>query len=228
MSDLKGSLVEFAANGKKCQGYLSMPVSGKGPGVIVIQEWWGLVGHIKSVADRFAAEGYVALAPDLYHGESTKSPDDAGKLMMALQIDQTEKDLRGAVEFLAEKCGGEKIGVVGFCMGGQLALFAASKNDRIGACVDFYGVHPNVKPDYGALSAPVLGLFAEKDGFVTPEVVRELEAALKEKGVSTDFHVYPGVEHAFFNDEREVYDEAAASDAWRRVKAFFAEHLKNA
>jgi carboxymethylenebutenolidase len=226
MTDLKGTMVDFAANSGKTEGYLSKPESGSGPGVIVIQEWWGLVGHIKSVADRFAGAGYVALAPDLYHGESTKSPDEAGKLMMALDIERTEKDLAGAVDYLAEQSSGDEIGIVGFCMGGQLALFAASKNPRIGACVDFYGVHPNVKPDYSQMKAPVLGLFAEKDGFVSPDVVHELEQTLKKAGVGTDFHIYPGVDHAFFNDEREVYNLAAATDAWNRVQDFFGKHLK--
>lgn len=220
-----GEMVEFQANGKKTHGYLAKPSSGSGPGVVVIQEWWGLVGHIKSVADRFAGAGYVALAPDLYHGESTKSPDDAGKLMMALDIERAEKDLRGACEFLSTQSRGEKLGVVGFCMGGQLALFAASKNPRIGACVDFYGVHPNVEPVYADIEAPVLGLFAGKDGFVNPKVVSGLEASLKAAGVTTDFHTYPDADHAFFNDEREVYDEAAAKDAWDRVMRFFEKYL---
>ena len=181
MPELNGAIVEFAANGGKTTGYLTKPESGEGPGVIVLQEWWGLVGHIKNVADRFAAAGHVALAPDLYHGEVTKSPDEAGKLMMALNIAQTEKDLSGAVDYLAGNARGNKIGIVGFCMGGQLALFAASKNARIGACVDFYGIHPNVKPDYSQLRAPVLGLFAEKDGFVNPDVVNALEQTLERR-----------------------------------------------
>jgi len=226
MTDLNGVMIEFAANGGKARGYLTKPEGGTGPGVIVLQEWWGLVGHIKKVADRFAAAGYVALAPDLYRGRSTKSPDEAGKMMMALNIDETEKELRGAVDTLLSESAGEKVGVLGFCMGGQLALFAASKNDRIGACVDFYGIHPNVKPDYDALKAPVLGLFAEKDGFVGPDAVRELEKTLEQAGVTTDFHVYPVVDHAFFNDEREVYNLAAATDAWCRVQDFFGKYLK--
>ncbi len=226
MTELNGTIVEFAANGGKTTGYLTKPESGEGPGVIVLQEWWGLVGHIKNVADRFAAAGYVALAPDLYHGEVTKSPDEAGKLMMALNIEQTEKDLSGAVDYLAGNARGDKVGIVGFCMGGQLALFAASKNARIGACVDFYGIHPNVKPDYSQLKAPVLGLFAEKDGFVNPDVVNALEQTLDNAGVGTDFHIYPDVDHAFFNDEREVYNLAAATDAWNRVQDFFEKHIK--
>jgi carboxymethylenebutenolidase len=193
----------------------------------VIQEWWGLVENIKNIADRFAATGYVALAPDLYHGEATKSPDEAGKLMMALRIDEAEKDLRGAADYLLTQSAGGKLGIVGFCMGGQLALYAASRNESIHACVDFYGIHPNVKPDYARIRAAVLGLFAEKDAYVPPEAVRKLEADLKKAGVETDFTIYPDVDHGFFNDTRkEVHDVAAAADAWARVLTFFGKHLK--
>jgi carboxymethylenebutenolidase len=223
-----GSLIEFKSNGAKTRGYLAVPDQPSGAGVIVIQEWWGLVDHIMRVADRFAQAGYVALAPDLYHGAAAKSPDEAGKLMMALNIAETEKDLRGAVDFLLGHAAtrGDKLGVVGFCMGGQLALFAASKNSKIGACVDFYGIHPQVKPDFDRLRAPVLGLFAEKDAFVSPAVARELESTLKRHGVKAEIHVYPGVDHAFFNDQRpEVYNLPAATDAWDRVMKFFGENL---
>ncbi len=227
VAELKGAVIEFPVNGQKARGYLSKPEKGSGPGVVVIQEWWGLVENIKNIADRFAASGYVALAPDLYHGEATKSPDEAGKLMMALAIEETEKDLRGASKYLLAESSGRKLGVVGFCMGGQLALFAASKNEAIGACVDFYGIHPNVKPDYSRIKAPVLGLFAEKDPWVAPPAVEKLEADLKQAGVATDFTIYPGVDHGFFNDTRkEVHDVAAAADAWSRVQTFFAKNLK--
>lgn len=224
---MSGEMITFQSNGGTTSGYLSLPPSGKGPGVIVIQEWWGLVPHIKDVADRFAAEGFVALAPDLYHGESTKSPDEAGKLMMALRIDEAEKDLRGAVNHLLnhEATSGDKVGTVGFCMGGALSLYAASKNPQVAACVVFYGIHPNVKPDLANLKAPVLGIYAELDGYVTPAVVHELEAKLKEHGKSAEMHIYPGLDHGFFNDTREVYNEAGAKDAWRRVLDFFAKHL---
>jgi carboxymethylenebutenolidase len=175
---MAGQMVEFASNGGTASGYLAPSAQGKGPGVIVIQEWWGLVPHIKDVCDRFAAEGYTALAPDLYHGESTKSPDEAGKLMMALRVDEAEKDLRGAIQFLMsnESTAGDKVGTIGFCMGGALSLYAASKNPQVGACVVFYGIHPNVKPDLANLQAPVLGIYAENDGYVTPAVVHDLEA----------------------------------------------------
>ena len=224
---MAGKMVEFPTNGTTTAGYLATPASGKGPGVLVIQEWWGLVGHIKNVCDRFAAEGFSALAPDMYHGQTASEPDGAGKLFMALNIAQAEKDLRGAAKYLAGSSSTAKIGAVGFCMGGQLALFAATLNPSVGATVNFYGIHPNVKPDYTRLSGPVLGLFAEKDGFVTPQVARDVDTAIKAAGKQSEIHIYPGVDHAFFNDERpDAYNKAAADDAWRRTIALFRQHLK--
>jgi carboxymethylenebutenolidase len=228
MHTMAGQMVEFDRGGANARGYLSVPESGSGPGVVVLQEWWGLVPHIKDVADRFAGEGFVALAPDLYHGEATRSPDEAGKLMMALNIERTEADLRGAIEYLLghEATAGESVGTVGFCMGGMLSLYAASKNSQVGACVVFYGIHPKVEPDLDRLQAPVLGFFAENDAFVPPESVRELEASLRERGKQVETHIYPGTDHAFFNDTRpEVYDADAAADAWRRTIEFLRRHL---
>jgi len=225
---MTGTMVEFSSNGNTASGYLSKPESGKGPGVIVLQEWWGLVDHIKDIADRFAREGFVALAPDLYHGKTTRSPDEAGKLFMALNIDRAEKDLRGAIQFVLaqQETAGKKVGTVGFCMGGQLSLYAACANANVGACVNFYGIHPNVHPNIAGLQAPVLGFFAEKDGSVTLEVARKLEAQLKNAGKQTEFHIYPGAAHAFFNDTRpEVYNANCAKQSWERMLKFFREHL---
>ena len=224
-----GERVSFKANGHTTPGYLATPASGTGPGVIVIQEWWGLVPHIEDVADRFAREGFFALAPDVYHGEKATGPDQAGKLMMALNMDQTEKDLRGAIHSLQATPGvsTKKVGTVGFCMGGALSLFAASKNPDVGACVVFYGGHPKAQPDLKALQAPVLGIWAGKDGFVTPEVVKKLDEQLTALGKRHEFHTYPNADHAFFNDTRkEVYDAAASKDAWKRTVDFFRRELK--
>ena len=223
-----GEIVQFQSNGKQASGYLALP-GVPGPAVVVIQEWWGLVPHIKNVADRFAQAGFVALAPDLYHGQSTKSPDEAGKLMMSMRIDEAEKDLRGAIQFLLKhsQTSSRHVGTVGFCMGGALSLFAASKNAEVGACVVFYGGHPNVKPDLASLKAPVLGLYGEKDTFVTQESVKTLEKSLKDLGKRVEMHIYPGADHAFFNDERpQVYNEAAARDGWNRTIKFFRAELK--
>lgn len=222
-----GEMVEFASDGKTTNGYLAVPEAG-GPGVVVIQEWWGLVDHIKDVCDRLAGEGFVALAPDFYHGATTKSPDEAGKLMMALRIDEAEKDFSGAIKFLLdhESVKGDKVGTIGFCMGGALSLYGASKNASVGACIVFYGIHPNVNPDLPNLQAPVLGIYAEKDGFVTPEVARGLAQKLDELGKSVEFVIYPGTDHAFFNDTRpEVYNATAAADAWQRSLQFLRQHL---
>jgi len=222
-----GQIVHFQTNGKEAAGYLALPKT-SGPAVVVIQEWWGLVPHIRNVADRFATEGFVALAPDLYHGKSTSSPDEAGKLMMSLRIDEAEKDLRGAAHFLLThpNTASGHVGTVGFCMGGALSLFAACKNPEVGACVVFYGGHPNVKPDLAALKAPVLGLYAERDTFVTPASARALEKTLKDLGKRIEIQIYPDADHAFFNDERpQVYNEAAARDAWHRTIDFFRAEL---
>ncbi len=222
-------MVSFRSNGKYAEGYLALPMAGKGKGVVVIQEWWGLVPHIKDVANRFARAGFVALAPDLFHGKQTKEPGKAGKLMMAMNIEEAERDLRGAVQYLIghPAVTAKKVGTVGFCMGGALSLFAASKNPgTVGACVIYYGGHPNVIADLPRLAAPVLGLYAERDGFVTPESVRKLEAELIALGKSAEMYIYPGTEHAFFNDTRpEVYDRAAAEDAWRRTVEFLSKNL---
>ena len=158
-----GELIEYASNGDKASGYLAVPPGGQGPGVIVIQEWWGLVPHITDVADRFAAEGFVALAPDLYGGKKTTEPDEAGKEMMALQFPKATKDMSGAVDELLGRSSGDQLGVVGFCMGGGLAIvLAAARPDAISACVPFYGLipWPEAAPDYSAISASILGHYA--------------------------------------------------------------------
>jgi carboxymethylenebutenolidase len=222
-----GKLVSFASNGTAATGYLANPDS-PGPGIIVIQEWWGLVPHIEDVADRFAAAGFVALAPDLYHGRTATSPDAAGKMMMSLRIDEAERDLAGAIHFLKAQpdVRGAAVGTIGFCMGGALSLFAASKNPEVGACVVFYGVHPNVTPDLDALRAPVLGIFGGRDGTTPPAAVAELDRQLTARGKRHEFHTYPQADHAFFNDQRPaVYDAAAAADAWKRTLDFFRREL---
>jgi len=222
---MAGEIVSFPSNGGSAEGYLSLPASGKGPGVIVIQEWWGLVPHIKDVADRFAAEGYVALAPDLYHGKTTKEPDEAGKLMMALNMEQAAKDMSGAYDYVKQHpaCTG-KVGSVGFCMGGGLSLTIASMRP-IDACVDYYGMAE--APKLAGLKAPVLGHYAENDGWASPEAARKLEQGLRDMGKQVEFHMYPGTEHAFFNDTRpDVYKPAAAKLSWDRTLAFFGANLR--
>ena len=225
---MTSTMVTFAANGRTADGYLSLPPSGHGPGLIVIQEWWGLVDHIKALADRFAAGGFVALAPDLYHGERTTSPDQAGKLLMALNIAEAGKDLLGAANYLHAHpaVNPKSVGALGFCMGGQLALFAGQEYpDAIAAVVDFYGIHPKVTIDPARVKVPVLGHFAVHDKSVTPAMANTLAGAVEAAGGSFTVHEYDA-EHAFFNDSRPtVYNAAASKLAWDRTLAFLRRVL---
>jgi carboxymethylenebutenolidase len=227
-----GELADFPSNSHSASGYLAVPASGSGPGVSVIQEWWGLVPHIESVCDRFAGEGFVALAPDLFHGKTTTEPDEAGKLMMALNVGEAARDLGGAVDFLKahEAVSSDGLGVVGFCMGGGLALvLATTRPDDIGACAPFYGVIPweSAQPDWSKLQAPVRGHFAENDGFFSPDKARELEQTLRELGKDAEIEIHPGVDHAFFNDDRpEVYSAEESAKAWAATVAFFRETIR--
>ncbi len=226
-----GHMVEFASNGKDAIGYLANSLSGSGPGVIVIQEWWGLVPHIKDVCDRLAAEGFTALAPDLYHGAATAEPDDAGKLMMNLDLPGAALDMSGAVDFLLadDACDTETVGALGFCMGGGMVLWLSTIRPEVAACVPFYGVIPwdAVQPDYTASNAAYLGHYAELDNPENNEIARQTEARLNELGKSAHFHFYPATHHAFFNDERpEIYDAAAADLAWQRTLEFLRDELR--
>ncbi len=220
-----GEMVTFTSNGHTCDGY----IAGTGPGVLVIQEWWGLVPHIKDVVDRFAAAGFTALAPDLYHGESSTEPDGAGKLMMAMNLDQAGKDMSGAIALLQERSGRSKVGVVGYCMGGGLALFIASQRpDAVAAAAPYYGVIPwaSAQPDWSAIAAKVVGEYAEFDDYAGPAVSAALQAQLRELGKDATLHVHMGTHHAFFNDARpEVYDEAAATESFDRTLDLFRTTL---
>ncbi|MGI8662302.1 MAG: dienelactone hydrolase family protein [Acidimicrobiales bacterium] len=185
--------------------------------------------HIKDVCDRFAAEGFAALAPDLYDGETTTEPDEAGKLMMALNIEHAAKELSGAVTKLQDVTGKTQVGVTGFCMGGGLALvFATQRPDVVGAVVPWYGLipWPEAQPDWSALQAPVLGHYAERDGFFGPDKVAALQETLDGLAKPAELKVHPGVEHAFFNDTRpEVHDPATADAAFAETVAFLKANL---
>jgi carboxymethylenebutenolidase len=226
-----GQVVDFPVNGETGSGYFAMPRAGRGigmgPGLIVIQEWWGLVDHIKDLCERFAEQGFVALAPDLYHGQTTTSPDEAGKMMMALRIDEAEKEISAAIQYLLHHNAvtSKKIGIIGFCMGGALSLYTATKNPNVGACVVFYGGHPNVKPDLPNLQSPVLGIYGESDKSVPPEAVHNLEQQLQSLGKQVEMIIYPNAGHAFFNDSRPtVYNAQAAEDAWQRTIEFLKKY----
>ncbi len=221
-------MVEFRANGRSARGYLSLPKK-PGPGIVVVQEWWGLVDHIKELADRFAAEGFVALAPDLYNGEKTKSPDEAGKMLMALNIGEAAKDMKGAADYLhaLDHVQPKTVGILGFCMGGQLALYAATEfPEQFSAGVDFYGIHPNAQIDPARLKVPILAHFAKQDHNVPEASARALVESIETSGKSIEAHFYDA-DHAFFNDSRpEVYDPEAASLAWTRTLDFLNRHLR--
>lgn len=218
-----GRMVSFKANGRPADGYLATPKGGRGPALVVMQEWWGLVDHITDLCERFSHEGFFALAPDLYHGERAKSPDEAGKLMMALNIGEAAKDMAGAANYLIALDGvvPKKVASIGFCMGGQLALHAACEFPELfGAAVDFYGVHPQVKPDVSRLSGPVQFHFANRDKSTPVDAANALVQQIRDAGKEVEAHFYEA-DHAFFNDTRPtVYDAEAARLAWERTLGF--------
>lgn len=230
-----GETVEFASNGSSAAGYLAVPESGSGPGLIVIQEWWGVSQSLKDVCDRLAGEGFVALAPDLYHGELAdpehQEMDKAAALMNALPPDRAGRDMSGAVDYLAahEATTGDGVGVVGFCMGGLLSfLIAANRGDKVKAAVPFYG-YPSGdgEPDWSGLTAVVRGHMAENDDFFGPEGAKALEAKLQGLGKDVQLTVHPGTGHAFMGPHNALgtLDAELAERIWGEVAAFLHEQL---
>lgn len=221
-----GEMVEFASNGTTCTGYLATP-SGSGPGLVVIQEWWGLVDHIKDLCDRFAAEGFVALAPDLYHGKATTEPDEAGKYLMSLNIDQAARDMSGAVDFLLahDSVQPKAIGTTGFCAGGTLSLYVATVKP-IKACAPFYP-YPFVSyPDLSKVTGAVQFHVGELDQGPTIEQAQDLVDTLRGLGRDAELFEYQGADHAFMNDQGpDTYRPEAAKTAWDRVIEFFKKNL---
>jgi carboxymethylenebutenolidase len=228
-----GTNVEFPSNGSVGGGYLAEPAGGSAgtPGVLVIQEWWGLVDQIRHTCDRFAEAGFTALAPDLYHGTTVPltEPDEAAKEMMALRLDTAAHDLSGAVDELVRRTGRPSVGVVGFCMGGGLALVLGTRRpDAVAVVVPAYGVipWPDVQPDYAALTGAVQIHVAGTDDFFTPEAGRALESQLQSLGKEVELYVYEGAGHAFFNEDRpEAYQAEAAGLFWDRAVASLRDHL---
>lgn len=217
------------ARGGTTPGYLAQPAApGAYPGLVVIQEWWGLVPHIKGVAERFARQGFVALAPDLYHGQVAGEPDEARKLAMELDREHAVVEIIAAMHYLQglENVAPKKIGVVGWCMGGSLTAAAAIKSQEVGAAVIFYGM-PRDLQGVERISAPVLGLYGEHDHGITTEAVGEFEQALEAHGVQHEIHIYAGADHAFFNETRpQIYNPQAAEDAWQRTLNWFRQYLR--
>jgi carboxymethylenebutenolidase len=221
--------IEFPTSAGTTPGYLAVPASGSGPATIVLQEWWGLEPHIRSICDRFAAEGFFALAPDLYRGETTTQPSEAEQKMMALNMEQVEQDMCGAASYLRALPGvtGPGVGSVGFCLGGGLSVWAAANCPAIDAAVTYYYVMPHGKPDFSKIDGPVLGHFGTNDEFVPVEAAKELEGELKQAGVETDFEFYEGAGHAFFNDTDRLgtYNAQDAQASWERTVGFLRTAL---
>lgn len=217
-------MIEFdRAGGGRCGGYLAQAAAGR-PGVVVIQEWWGLNDQICGIADRFARAGFTALAPDLYKGRVTQSPDEANHLMTGLDFaGATHQDIRGAVDFLRTTC--PSVGVTGFCMGGALTIAAAVHVPGIAAAVCYYGIPPAEFADPATIRVPFQGHFASRDDWCTPEAVDKLEAAMLEAGAAPEIHRYVA-DHAFCNERRaDVYDAEACNQAWDRTVAMFRRIL---
>lgn len=225
--------IEFASNGGAAHGYLVTPAGGSGPGVIVVQEWWGVDSGCKEMAERLGRAGFVALAPDLYHGElaAHDEMDKAARLMAALPPDRAARDMSGAVDHLAglDVVTGDDLGVVGFCMGGMLSLLlAANRPDRIKAVVPFYGFpQGDTEPDWAPMTAVVRGHMAENDDFFGPDAARALEAKLQGMGKDVTFTVHPGTGHAFMGPHNALgtLDEELAAQIWPEVVAFLHGQL---
>jgi carboxymethylenebutenolidase len=221
-----GQMVTFKRpDGKDCQGYLASPAgSDKAPGLVVVQEWWGLNDQIKGVAERLATQGYRALVPDLYRGKVTLDAAEAGHLMNNLNFaDAAGQDINGAAQYL--KQASAKVGAVGFCMGGALAVLAAVFVKEVDAASSWYGFPPEQAADVKTIKAPLQLHFAEKDGFFTPDAARTLEGRLKEGKVPFESYWY-NADHAFGNETGQKYDAECAKLAWERTVDFFAKNLK--
>ena len=228
-----GETITFQCNEGSADGYLALPAAGTGPGVMVVQEWWGLVPQIRTTCDRFAEAGFVALAPDLYHGDIAEHTemDKAAQLMTTLPPDRAARDMGGAVDCLLARDAvqGDKIGVVGYCMGGMLALrIAALEGDKVAAVAPYYGAPlGDGAPDWSGLTAVVRGHFAGDDDFFPADAVRALEAELKAQGKDVVFEIHPGKGHAFMNDANTfgTYDSALEAKLWSETVAFLHAQL---
>ena len=226
---MNGSAITYESAAGSTPAYLSLPESGSGPGLILVQEWWGLVDHIRDVADRFAEEGFVTLAPDLYHGKAASAPDEAGRLLMALDVSRAAAELAdGARHLLGMRpAAPAKVGVLGFCMGGQLSLVAALEHPEVfSACVDFYGVNPKVDIDVTRLRVPLQIHFGRRDDAFVKGDVQSLVQRFSDAGKFVDTYYYDAG-HAFFNDTRpSAYDADSAALAWDRSLAFLRDNLR--
>ena len=229
MPDIRTESIEFPANGAAASGHLARPDdSAPHPGVIVIQEWWGMDDHIKDVANRFAREGFIALAPDLYHGEVATEPDEARKLVMNMNREQAMKDLLGAVKRLqaVPEVSPKKIGCIGFCMGGSLTLALAAATPDIAAAAPFYAGFQPPADELAKIEAEMFCAFGADDGGIPMDNVRKFETTLKEKDCKATVKVYDDAPHSFFNDTKPSYRPDAAEDAWSNSLSLFRRLLK--
>ena len=221
--------IQFPTSAGTSPGYLAAPAAGRGPATIVLQEWWGVDEHVRSICDRLAGEGFYALAPDLYRGGTTTEPSEAQQKMMALSMDQAEKDMCGAADFLQSQPGfeGKGVGSLGFCLGGGLSVWAATTCPNIVAAVSYYYVMPHGKPDFTRLGGPVLGHFGTADEFIPLADAEALESEIRDAGAEVSFHYYEGAGHAFFNDTNRLgtYDRGMAETSWERTVSFLRAAL---
>jgi carboxymethylenebutenolidase len=220
--------LSFASAGRSVAAHVAIPASGRGRGVVVLHEAWGLDDSVRGVCARLAREGCVALAPDLFDGKIARDVAEAGRLLAGLENARVPSDLDGAVHALLshEAVDGPKVGVLGFCMGGHFALVAGARNRRVGAVVDFYGLFPEPPLDLEGLEAPLLAIFAEHDEFIAADAIARLERDLRAAGKRASVLVQPGVHHGFMNDTRpDRFDATAAAEGWDRLLAFLRAEL---
>lgn len=228
---VRGETTTFEAGGESVRAYLARPSApGSFPGMVVVHEWWGLNDQIKRVADRLAAQGYEAVAPDLYRGKVAgyREADLAHELSRGLNEKRAVAIVKGAAAYIrtTEKDETLPVGVIGFCMGGGVALQAALEGGALQAAVMFYGSVETDPNTLKHLACPLLGFFGSDDRGIPPDEVRRFEAALKAAGKTATVHIYPGVGHAFFNEDRPSFDKDVALDAWANTSDFLAAHLK--
>jgi carboxymethylenebutenolidase len=220
-----GREVKFSSASGPAEGWLVRPGAGR-PGIVVLQEWWGIVPHIKDVATRFANQGYVTLAPDLYHGRTTVEAEEAHHLMQGLDWDRALEEIAGAIRYLRDSEGVDRVGVVGYCMGGALAVRAATL-PGVDAWVSYYGFPPGA-PNLDRITAPGLIYFGEEEDFFSIPDAQAFAERQRAAGRECEVIVYPRAGHAFFNNDRpEVYRHDPANDTWRRTLAHFGRHLRS-
>ena len=231
MAVIRTSHVDLQINGAGAYAYIAEPDDdAKHPGVVVIQEWWGLEPHVRSIAQRLAAEGFVAAVPDLYHGKIATEPDDAVKMVMMLRqnVDRAANEIIGALETLKARpnVDPKRLGLIGFCVGGFLAYSVASRYSELGAVVPFYGAgYDPTSEEVAKVNAPVLAFYGSKDHSVPPSQIEKIERLYKESGKSLTVKVYDAG-HAFINPDHGNGNEAAAADAWPQAVNFLRQHLK--